>query len=41
MKIYREPMFGLGFDVNRYHVRVWALCWIIVWTIPQTAKGAT
>jgi hypothetical protein len=31
IRIYRERMIGLGFDINHYHVRIWFLCWIFVW----------
>jgi len=33
MKIHYEPMLGLGFDITSHSVRVWFLCWIVVWKL--------
>ena len=35
MKIYTEPMIGLGIRKNRYTFCVWFLCWVAVWKIGE------
>jgi hypothetical protein len=33
MKIYLEPMIGLGIRKNRCTLCIWFLCWVAVWKV--------